>query len=205
MSKLIVIIGITGNQGGSVAQRFLQDPTYRIRGLTRDPSSPASLALSAQGIEMVKAELDDINTLIPAFKGANLIFSVTQYWEPFFRPDCRARAIEEGVSCRKYAYDVEYRQGRNIADAAAAVVEGLDDNGFIASTLSHARKCSGGKSEELYHFDGKADIFPDYVEAKHPALAGKMSCVQTGYFTSSYKFAPWAYFGKVCSHFSLFE
>jgi len=58
-------------------------------------------------------------------------------------------------------------QGRNIADAAAKVAAGLDENGFIASTLSHAGKCSKGKYKELYHFDPKADIFPDYVVSIH--------------------------------------
>lgn len=197
MPKLIVIIGATGNQGGSVAARFLQDPNYSVRGLTRNPASPTAQKLAAQGAEIVQAELDDVSTLIPAFAGANLIFSVTNYWEPFFRPDCRQKASEAGISCRKYAYNVEARQGRNIADAAARTVDSLDDNGFIASTLSHATRCSKGKMKDVYHFDAKADVFPDYVTWKYPRLAAKMSCVQTGYFTSSYKLLPGAWFGKV--------
>jgi hypothetical protein len=196
MTKLIVIVGITGNQGGSVAHRFHSDPAYRIRGLTRDPSSAVAKKLSSAGIEIVQANLDDVSSLIKAFEGANLIFSVTNYWEPFFRPDSRAAASTQGISCRRYAYDVELQQGKNIADAAAAVVSGLDDNGFIASTLSHAGKCSGGKFKELYHFDAKADVFPFYVKEKHPELEKKMSCVQTGYFMSSWKLAPGAYFAK---------
>lgn len=176
MTKLICIVGVTGNQGGSVTQRFLQDKDYRVRGLTRDPASPAAQKLAAQGIEIVQANLDDVNTLTAAFRGANLIFSVTNYWEPFFRPDCRQKAAEAGVSCRKYAYDVELQQGKNIADAAAQVVDTLDENGFIASTLSHAGKRSKGAFNELYHSDAKANIFPDYVNEKHPLLAAKMSC-----------------------------
>ncbi|KFY63681.1 hypothetical protein V496_03782 [Pseudogymnoascus sp. VKM F-4515 (FW-2607)] len=196
MTKLICIIGITGNQGGSVAARFLHDPNYRVRGITRDPTSAAAQKLSAQGIEVVAGNLDDVQTLIPAFAGANLIFSVTNYWEPFFRPDCRARAEELGVGCRRYAYDVEVRQGRNIADAAATTVDSLEENGFIASTLSHAGQCSKGRFGELYHFDAKADVFPGYVNEKYPALAKKMSFVQTGFFMSSYKLLPAAYLGK---------
>lgn len=195
--KLIVVVGATGNQGGSVARRFLQDPKFKVRGLTRNPSSPAAQELAALGAEMVTAELDDVNTLIPAFAGANIIFSVTQYWEPFFRPDCRAKAAELGISCRKYAYDVEYRHGKNIADAAATTVDTLDENGFLVSTLSNARKCTNGKMTEVYHFDSKADIFPDYVNEKYPALAAKMSCIHTGYFFTSYRILPRAYFSKV--------
>jgi hypothetical protein len=197
MVKLICIIGITGNQGGSVAQRFLQDPDYRIRGLTRNPASTAAQNLAAQGVEIVQADVDDVDSLVRAFRGANLIFSITDYWEPFFREDCRRKAADGGLSCRKYAYDVEYRQGKNIADAVAQVVDGLDENGLIASTLSHAGKCSKGAFDELYHFDSKADIFPDYVNATYPKLAKKMSCVQTGFFMSSYRLVPSAYFTKV--------
>lgn len=197
MSKLVVILGVTGNQGGSVAERFLADPNYRVRGVTRSLSSPAAQSLISRGVELVIADLNDVSSLIPAFRGANLIFSVTNYWEPFFRPDCRAAAEAQGITCRKYAYDVEYAQGKNIADAAAEIVDGLDDNGFIVSTLSSAKKCSGGRIEEAYHFDSKADVFPEYVEQKWPALAAKMSCVHTGYFMTSFRLAPDAYFGKV--------
>lgn len=69
--------------------------------------------------------------------------------------------------------------------------------GLIASTLSYAKKCSGDKYQELYHFDAKAEVFPFYVEEKYPELARKMSCVQTGYFMTSYRLAPKAYFKKV--------
>lgn len=198
MSKLIVIVGITGNQGGSVARRFLLDPTYRIRGLTRNPSSPAAQSLSAQGIEIVQADLDDPPTLVAAFAHANVIFSVTNYWEYFFRPDCRAQAAAQGISCRRFAYDVEYRQGKNIADAAAATVSSLDDNGFLVSTLSHAGRCSNGAFTDVYHFDGKAEAFPLYVDEHHPALAAKMSCIHTGVFMTSWRLASWCYFVKVC-------
>lgn len=197
LTKTICVIGATGKQGGSVAQRFLKDPAYHIRGLTRNPSSPAAQSLAAQGVEVIKADLDDISSLKSAFDGANLIFSVTDYWEPFFRPDYRQKAAEAGILCTRYAYDVELQQGKNIADAAAQTVDTLDENGLIASTLSHAAKCSDGKFQELYHFDAKADVFPNYVQEKYPKLADKLSCVQTGYFMSSYKLVPEAYFGKV--------
>ena len=193
------MVGATGNQGGSVARRFLQDPQYAVRGLTRDPSSAAAKELAALGADMVQCDLDDVKSLEAAFAGANIIFSVTNYWEPFFRPDCRAKAEELGVTCRRYAYDVEYQQGKNIADAAATVVDSLDGNGLLASTLSHAGKCSKAKYKDLYHFDSKADVFPDYVAAAHPELAAKMSCIQTGFFTTSHRILPSAYFSKVGS------
>ncbi|EAQ88704.1 hypothetical protein CHGG_05323 [Chaetomium globosum CBS 148.51] len=195
--KLVVVVGATGNQGGSVARRFLQDSRFAVRGLTRDPSSAAAKELAALGVEVVRADLDDVDSLKTAFAGANIIFSVTNYWEPFFRPDGRAKAQELGITCRRYAYDVEYQQGKNIADAAATVVDSLEENGLLASTLSHAAKCSNGKFKDLYHYDAKADIFPDYVAATHPQLAAKLSCIQTGFFTTSHRILPGAYFKKL--------
>jgi hypothetical protein len=146
---------------------------------------------------MVKADLNDAEDLKAAFRGANVIFSVTQYWEAFFRPDCRAKAQALGVSISKYAYDVEYAQGKNIADAAAATVDSLDPNGFLVSTLSNAMECSRGKFKELHHFDSKADVFPKYVNERHPSLAAKMSCIQTGFFTTSHRILPSSYLAQV--------
>ncbi|CAI4215851.1 unnamed protein product [Parascedosporium putredinis] len=143
MSKLICVVGATGNQGGS-------------------------LVADAPGIEVVAADLDDVATLESAFKGAHVIFSVTNYWEPFMRPDYRAKASEQGITCRRIAYDVEYRQGKNIADAAATTADTLEV--FLVSTLSHAGKATGGKITELYHFDAKADIFPLYLEENYNIL-----------------------------------
>lgn len=199
MSKLIVIVGITGNQGGSVANVFLQAPGWRIRGLTRDTNSPASQSLSAKGVEMVTADLHDPQSLKDVFQDANLVFSVTDFWMPYLNPANQARAKELGKSIGQFAYELELEQGKNIADAVASVADGLDDVGFVASTLSHARKCSKGKYTELWHFDSKADVFPDYVDEKYPQLAKKTSYLQTGYFMTSWKILPGQWLAKVSS------
>lgn len=134
---------------------------------------------------MVTADLHDPSSLEHAFDGANLVFSVTDFWMPYLDPKNQARAKKLGKSIGRYAYELEYEQGKNIADAVARVADGLDEVGFIASTLSNARKCSKGKYQELYHFDSKADIFPDYLQVRHPELAKKTSYLHTGYFMAS--------------------
>lgn len=48
VAKLICIVGVVG----SVAHTL-------VRGLTRDPASPAAQKLAAQGIEVVQADLND--------------------------------------------------------------------------------------------------------------------------------------------------
>ncbi|KAF3046846.1 hypothetical protein E8E11_009581 [Didymella keratinophila] len=197
MTRLIVIIGITGNQGGSVARTFLNDPSWRIRGLTRDTQSSASLALSAQGIDMVQANLDDPPSLADVFKSANLVFSVTNFWKPYFDPANRARAAAQGKPIGQYACELEIDQGKNIVDAIAREVDGLDDVGLIANTLCNARESSGGKYKELWHFDGKAEVFPKYLKNNYPALAKKTSYLHTGYFFTSWQILPGWWFAKM--------
>ncbi|KAH8726045.1 hypothetical protein GQ44DRAFT_680236 [Phaeosphaeriaceae sp. PMI808] len=197
MAKLIVIIGITGNQGGSVASTFLKDPEWRIRGLTRDTQSKVSQKLFAQGIEMIQSDLQDPSSLKDAFKGANLVFSVTDFWQPYFDPKNRASAQVQGKSIGQYAYELELQQGKNIVDAVAREVDGLDEVGFIASTLCNVRETSQGRFKELWHFDSKADVFPPYVQEKSPELAKKTSYLHTGYFFTSWRYMPGRWFAKL--------
>ena len=146
---------------------------------------------------MVQADLHDPSSLADVFKGANLIFSVTDFWKPFFDPANQERAKQQGKSIGRYAYELELEQGKNITDAVARVADALDDVGFIASTLCNARESSNGKYEELWHFDSKADVFPTYVQEKYQELAKKTSYLHTGYFFTSWRYTPGRWFAKV--------
>ena len=61
-ARIILVAGATGTQGGAVA-RELAARGYRVRGLTRNPDSPASQALVALGIEPVRGDFDDAASL----------------------------------------------------------------------------------------------------------------------------------------------
>jgi len=106
--KLAVVVGAAGGQGGSVVAALLKSPeTYKVHVITRHPSSDAAKALAAKGVEVISADLNDIDSLIPAFKGTNLIYGVTNFFESFF-----TESAEKSM-------EVEYLQGTNIAKAAA--------------------------------------------------------------------------------------
>jgi uncharacterized protein YbjT (DUF2867 family) len=79
--KILVVLGVTGNQGGSVVEAILSNPVasaqFQLRGVTRDPSKPTSLALAKKGVELVKADLADKESLKAALKGAYAVFAVT--------------------------------------------------------------------------------------------------------------------------------
>ena len=57
-NRTILITGVTGKQGGAVAQS-LQGAGFHLRGLTRKPDSPRAAALARHGVEIVKGDLDD--------------------------------------------------------------------------------------------------------------------------------------------------
>ncbi|KAH7316939.1 hypothetical protein B0I35DRAFT_451737 [Stachybotrys elegans] len=192
MAKLIVIIGITGNQGSSVADAFLQDSGWKIRGLTRDPSKPASKALAARGIEIVKGDIDDIDSIKAAVQGASVVFGNTVFSEAFSNPAAAHLAkLGPGQTIREWCYETELQQGKNIADAVATVA-GLDL--FVWSSLSHAKKWSRGKYTGVFHFDSKAEVV-DYINDVYPQFAKKMSTLQMGLFITNWKWGqaavPW--------------
>jgi uncharacterized protein YbjT (DUF2867 family) len=62
--RTILITGVTGNQGGAVAQA-LQGAGFHVRGLTRTPDSERAAALARQGVDVVKGDLDDEATIRP--------------------------------------------------------------------------------------------------------------------------------------------
>jgi uncharacterized protein YbjT (DUF2867 family) len=66
--RTILIIGVTGNQGGAVA-RVLQGTGFHLRGLTRKPDSERAAALAHHGVDIVNGDLDDEAALRRALAG----------------------------------------------------------------------------------------------------------------------------------------
>lgn len=76
-APLVVVVGVTGNQGGSVVKALAEsDKPYRIRGLTRDVTKQAARELSAGGVDMVAVALtsDNATDACEVFKGADIVF-----------------------------------------------------------------------------------------------------------------------------------
>ncbi|EUC61014.1 3-beta hydroxysteroid dehydrogenase/isomerase family protein [Rhizoctonia solani AG-3 Rhs1AP] len=96
---IIAVCGATGFQGGSTVRHLLRDGRFAIRGLTRKPESANAKGLVAQGVQVVRADFDDVDSMIAAFKGCHGVFGVTDYFDAFER---------------------ETQQGINIVDAAKA-------------------------------------------------------------------------------------
>src|SRR4051794_38958363 len=84
-TRIIAVTGATGAQGGALARAILADPSggFSCRAITRDPNKDTAKALAAKGAEVVRADIDDLESLKKAFDGAYGAFCVTNFWEHF--------------------------------------------------------------------------------------------------------------------------
>jgi uncharacterized protein YbjT (DUF2867 family) len=97
---VVVVTGATGRQGGAVVRHLLSDG-WRVRAVTRSPGSERARALMGRGVEVVAADMADLDAVRRACTGAYGVYSVQN---PMV-----AGAEGEAV------------QGRNVVTAAADV------------------------------------------------------------------------------------
>jgi uncharacterized protein YbjT (DUF2867 family) len=74
-SRLIVVTGATGRQGGAVTRSLLATG-WRVRALTRNANSQKAQALSALGAEVVQGDMQDRRSLESVFEGVYGVYSV---------------------------------------------------------------------------------------------------------------------------------
>jgi uncharacterized protein YbjT (DUF2867 family) len=143
--KTIAVAGATGAQGGGLVRAILSDPSggFAARALTRNVSSEKAKELAKLGAEVVEANLEDLESLKRAFKGAYGAYCVTFFWEHF-------------------SPEKEFSQASNMAHAAKHA--GLKH--VIWSTFEDTRKwvpLSDARMPTLMgkykvpHFDAKAE------------------------------------------------
>ncbi|KAH7311512.1 hypothetical protein B0I35DRAFT_438215 [Stachybotrys elegans] len=191
--KLITILGITGTQGGSVATRFLANPEWRVRGLTRNPGSDKAKAWASKGVEIFKGDHDHLDSLKTAFRGAHAIFAVTDWAGNYSRVSQNKTLQDEaqaaGRSPEEYAGDLEKAQGITIARAASdpCVLATLER--YIFSTLPAVRNISGGKYTHSWEFDSKAGA-ESYIRQELPELNARLSTVTMGIFQETWRDIP---------------
>ncbi|KAK3071329.1 hypothetical protein LTR53_008834 [Teratosphaeriaceae sp. CCFEE 6253] len=162
--KIVVVIGATGQQGGSVVEALLLRDEYAVKGVTRNLEPEASRALEARGVTMIQGDLDSVDSL----KGAYAVFGVT---------DFAASMRTHGPDA---AQDAEFQQAKNIAQAAAAT--GSLQH-YIWSTIPSAWGVSSGKMS-VPHFESKARA-DEYILRELKDLASKTTFLWVGYYPSN--------------------
>lgn len=125
--KTILVTGATGQQGGAVS-RQLRQRKFSVRALTRDPGGAKARALTGPGVEVVRGEMEDRDSLTRALDGVDGVFSVQS-----------SHGEAEG----------EIRQGINLADAAKR--SGISH--FVYSSVGSADRRTG-----IPHFESKFRI-----------------------------------------------
>ena len=159
--KTIVVIGATGDQGGSVVDRLLQFPkTYKVRAITRTPESSAAEELRSKGVEVMFSDVNNpfsLEILNPCLRDAYAIFAVTAYWPSFETLGAQGAGEEE------------LQQFKNMAKAANKVlVKGLKH--FIISTQPSVEEMTNGRVE-VPHLDFKARA-AKWIRQEYPELWG---------------------------------
>jgi hypothetical protein len=176
--KTIAIVGATGNQGSSVAKTFLNLPGWNVRCLTRRPTSEKAQALKALGAEVVEADLDNLDSLIAAFKGVQAIFVNTDFWAPY--QAALAAEHDQPISSAT-GFKTEFQHVKN-STIAASKTPTLEK--FIYSALGPMKVASGGKHSHCYHWDSKAEAV-NFIEKEVPELADKASYIYLGAYSSN--------------------
>jgi len=137
-NKSILVTGSTGRQGGAVV-RHLLEKKWSVKGLTRNPDSASARYLSNDGVELVKGDMEDTDTLMKAMTGMYGVFSVQDF--------------RIGVAG-------EIQQGKNVADAAKR----CNVKHFVYSSVGGAERKSG-----IAHFESKFVVEEYIRKLKLPA------------------------------------
>ncbi|XP_008572053.1 PREDICTED: nmrA-like family domain-containing protein 1 [Galeopterus variegatus] len=150
--KLVVVFGATGAQGGSVAHTLLEDGTFRVRVVTRNPGQRAAKELRLQGAEVVQGDQNNEASMEQALTGAHATFIVTNYWE----------------NCSQ---EQEVKQGKLLADLAKRL--GL--RYVVYSGLENIRKLTAGRLA-AGHFDGKGEVEEYFRDIGVPMTSVRLPC-----------------------------
>ncbi|NXP55427.1 NMRL1 protein, partial [Heliornis fulica] len=140
----------TGAQGGYVAQALLDDGTFKVRAVTRNPLKKEAEELKQRGAEVVKADLDDEASLELALAGAYGAFIVTNFWEHSSK-------------------EKEIAQGKRLADLSKRL--GLRH--VVYSGLENVKKLTGGQLE-VAHFDGKGEVEEYFRDIDSPLTSVRL-------------------------------
>ena len=139
--RIVLVTGATGRQGGAVA-RSLVGKGFKLRGMTRKPEGELAKALKVLGIEVVRADLDDADSVAKALDGAWGVFAVQNTWEA-------------GV-------EREEQQGKRLAELARS--KGVQH--FVYSSVASAHRKTG-----IPHFDNKWRVEEVVRRLKFPSHA----------------------------------
>jgi len=143
--KIIAVVGATGAQGGGLARAILNDKSsqFAVRAITRDVNSPKAKELAKLGAEVVVANVDDVESLKKAFKGAYGAYCVTFFWDHF---SAEKEVVEAGAMAR----------AAKEAGLQHVIWSTFEDTRKLVPLSDNRMPTLQGKYK-VAHFDGKAE------------------------------------------------
>src|SRR5690242_17519010 len=144
-NKIIAVAGATGAQGGGLVRAILSDPAsgFAARALTRDVNSAKAKELAALGAEVVAADVDDLESLKKAFKGAYGAYCVTFFWGHL----SAEREVVEAGNMAKAAKEAALQH---------VIWSTLEDTRILVPLSDNRMPTLHGKYK-VPHFDGKGE------------------------------------------------
>ena len=124
----ILLTGATGQQGGSLAKLLLQK-NHKVYALVRNIQSPAAQELKNEGANLVKGDLNNLDSLEQAVNGVDSIFLV-------------GTPVEDGI-------EGEIRRGKMMADIAKE----KNVKHLVYSSVANADRNTG-----IPHFESKYKV-----------------------------------------------
>lgn len=152
LDRVVLVSGATGRQGGAVVRHMLPKG-WTLRALARNPGSPAARELARQGIEIVRGDLEEPESLRGATQGAYAVFSVQDFW---------------AVGAKR-----EVMQGKNLADAAKKA--GVQH--FVYSSVGGAERHTG-----IDHWESKWEIERHIRQIGLPATVLRPAAFMENYY-----------------------
>ncbi|GAA5868375.1 hypothetical protein JCM1840_005660 [Sporobolomyces johnsonii] len=146
-SKVIAVVGATGNQGSGVVRALLESTDFSVRAISTNPASAHAQALVTQHpkaaqsgmLTLVQGNLADQASMEKALKGAYGLFAAF----PLMSSE-----VKEGEE------PAEVAMGKNLVNAAKAA--GIEH--FVYSSLPNITEASKGRFSNVVHFDAKSAV-----------------------------------------------
>ena len=126
--RTVLVTGATGRQGGAVIRHMLPKG-WKLRALTRNPDGHEAQALASQGIDVIRGDLEDPDSIARAAIGAYGIYSVQDFW---------------AVGAKR-----EVQQGKNVANAAKKA----EIKHFVYSSVGGAER-----KTQIPHWESKWEV-----------------------------------------------
>ncbi len=103
--KIITVFGATGAQGGGLVHAILNDKNseFVVRAVTRNANSEKAKKLLDLGADVVEADLNDIESVREAMRGAYAAYCVTFFWEHMSpeKEDSQVKNLAEAARAEK--------------------------------------------------------------------------------------------------------